>query len=86
MALYKGTLYVYVDGVYVTNVSLDNSAFDYVNGNGEAKNISSTDKLIFGVASVNLAVKTKATVLTQLQDGEALEYIQANYSSQITVE
>ncbi len=83
VVLYKGTLYVYVDGAYKTSVSLDNAAFDYVNGNGEAKNIQASDKLIFGIAAVNMAVTTKATVVQQLQDAAALEYIQANYADTV---
>ena len=86
VVLYKGTLYIYIDGAYTTSVSLDNDAFDYTNNDGEVKNVSSSDKLIFGVAAVNAKTASTAKVLTQLTDDAALEYIKTNYSADITVE
>ena len=86
LVLYKGSFYVYVDGVYTTTVSLDNAAFDYTNNDGETKNITSSDKLIFGVAAVNAKTSSTATVLQQLTGNDALEYIKANYSANITVQ
>jgi hypothetical protein len=83
--LYKGNIYIYVNGVYTTSVSLDNATFDYTNNLGVKKNISSSDKLIFGVAAVNANTKTTATVVKQLIDNEALEYIKANYSANVPV-
>ncbi|MBQ8884908.1 MAG: hypothetical protein IJY62_00820 [Clostridia bacterium] len=85
LVLYGGMFYVYVDNAYVTSVSLDNDAFDYTNNSGVAKNITSSDKLIFGVASVNSKVAATAKIVNSLQDSAALDYIKANYSDNITV-
>ena len=79
VVFYENLLYIFLDGVYINSISLDDGVLDYKNGNNENVTFDLNDKLVFGVSAANLADEctVKAKVVKEVYGSFAKTEIQA---------